>query len=759
MLQYDLFNRSFYKKNIKKKFYINDRSIYIHKCYSYLQEIQILYEHIINILNTDKKIKPHNILITSNNISPYLFYINQIFYSLLPNNSYFYNPDENILKKNILLIIKKILKIKKNRFEYSWVLSLLDEKLLRKKFSIKSSDIKILYKIISDLNVRFGFDAKHFKKISIPNINTYSWSYAINRIITGFWLQKKYSILNNISVYNVSSNERNILLGNFINLINKLNKLRKKILNKKLLKNWLNIIPQIIKEFFYIPLKYKIFFFKLENIWKKIILNGIIINYKKKISIDCLLKQFFQYNFSLYKTNTFMSGYINIMNFNKIRIIPFKMICIIGCDQENLSLYTQTNILNLINQKIYQNNKNIFFETVLSTQKYLFCSYTKNIKTEKKNYPSKYITDILYYIKKNFYITNKNKYNKKKIHILKQVYINNKNKLNYSYLINYNVEKFSKEKKDIKKYKKINFIIKKNIPITELINFWKNPIQYFFKKNLNIYILNNIKNQLSEDELFHIPSLDKYIIKNKILKYYLLKKNTKSLFKKFQLKNQLPHDHIGKILWKEEEKKIYLLSNQINKIKNSPKEISFNLKIKKYKLSGKIKEINKLNLIHWCTNKINFKEIISLWIEHLVFCILKKSSKSILLGINNTNIKFSYLTKIKAEKYLKKYIQGYLDGLKKPLLILKSGIIWLQSIYMKKFNIIKNDKYNINIAKKNFLKEWNGNSFYKGEKKNIYIKKLIPKINPIIIKKICRTCEYWLLPIFKNTNIRKYHIK
>ncbi|WP_154029334.1 exodeoxyribonuclease V subunit gamma [Buchnera aphidicola] len=758
ILQYNLFNKSLYKKNIKKKFYINDKSIFIHKCYSRLQEIQILYAHIINILNSDKKIKPHNILITTNNINPYLYYINQIFSSFLPNNSSIHNSNINILKKNILLIIKKILQIKKNRFEYSWVLSLLDEKLLRKKFFIKSDDIKIIYKYISDLNVRFGFDKDHFKQMSITDINTYSWSYAIKRITAGFLLQGKYSIWNNISIYNISSNKNNILLGNFIDLITKLQKLRKKILNKKLLKSWLNIIPQIIKEFFYIPIKYKMFFFELENIWKKIISTGITMNYLNKISIDILLQQFFEYNFSLCEKNKFMSGYINIMNLNKIRMIPFKMICIIGCNQENISIPKKTDILNFINSEIYQNNKNIFFETIISTQKYLLLSYTKNTITENKHYPSKYITDIIHYIKKNFYIKNKKKCKKSTINIVDKVYINNKNKLNNFCLINTTLEKFSQKKNNIKKYKKINFTIKNSIKIKELVNFWKNPIQYFFKKNLNVHILNNIKNKLSKDESFYIQPLDKYKIRNKILKYFLLKKQTKNLFKKFQLKNKLPPNNVGKILWKKEEKKMYILSNQINQITNSPKEINFNLKIKKYKLSGKIKKINKTNLVHWCTNKINYKEIISLWIEHIICCILKKNNKSILLGINNSNLEFSFLTKKKAEKYLEKYIQGYIDGLKKPLLILKSGIIWLQSIYFKKFNIIKNDKYTLNIAKKKFLQEWNGSLFREGEKNNVYIKKLISKINPIIIKKICRTCKYWLLPIFKNTNIKKYHI-
>lgn len=753
-LQQDLLKKNFYYIHSKKKFNIHDKSLVIHKCASRLQEIQILHQYLINMFNTNKNILPHHILITAFDLNSYQIYLKKIFNSKLENNPFIYqeNKDDKI-KKNFLFTIKKILNINNNRFQSSWILSLLDNKFLRRKFNIKSKNIPYLHKLIKNLNIKFGFNKKHFTQMSLPNINLHSWEYAINRITSGFLFKKKNSIWNHLYVYNVLNNKENILLGNFIHFIIQLNKIRKKIFNKRFLKNWLNIISKIIKNFFQIPIEYKKFFFILNNIWIKIILQGIHANFSKKISINFLLEEFLKHSFSLFKKNQFMSGNINIINLNKSTIIPFKIICILGCTEINYQDFEKKNIFNILKKHDYQNNQNIFFETILSTKKNLFCSYTKNIDKIKKNSSNQYIKDILSYIKNNFYISNKQLIQeKKKPNILNYIYINNINKSKIFFLKKKKQTFFKKENI------KMNHVVKNNIQIKKLINFWKNPIDYFFKKKLNINIKNYFIDEQTEDEPFFINTLDKYYLKKKLLKYHTLKKSTQEIFQKYKLKNKLPYKNIGKILWKQEEKKIHFLSKQINRIKNSPKTIHVHLKINKYTVYGKIKEINTYGLIRWNVSTIKYSHIISVWIEHIISCILKKSKPSILLGIDKSCIIFKKIKKKKAKKYLKKYVQGYLDGNKKPLLILKSGINWLQSIFFKKKNIIKNDDHSLKIAKKNFFKIWNGNSFSIGEKNHLGIKKIIPSINDKIVKKICNTCTHWLLPLFKNTTIKKTHV-
>ncbi len=676
-------------------------------------------------------------MITAYNIHPYIPYIKEIFPSSLKNHLKISNSQkENQTKQNVVSTIQNLLKVKYNRFQCSWVLSILNSKLLRKKFSIKSQDLQTLYTLVTNLNGQFGFDEKHFKKMFLPNIRTSSWSYAINRITLSFWLKKSHSIWNNISTPNSLSYKHSILLGNFVNLILELNKLRKTISYKKTLTNWSKIISKIINVFFEVPVQHKKFFFKLTSIWKKIISEGINLFYLHKISIDTLLERFFKQSSLLFTKNHFMSGRINILNLNHITCTPFKMICIIGCNQDQKKK-NKINIFDKISKKNNNNYKNIFFDTIMLAKKYLFFSYLKTITDGKKIYLLSNLQDILFYLSNRF-------------DNLYKIYPKNKNQLKTSY------SKYLKPQTIKKKIK--NTLTNKCIQLTELINFWKNPISYFFKHTLNIKINKNFEKQLPKEELFDLNPLDKYKINKQMLHLALLKKQNKTLFQKYKLRNKLPQSNVGKILWRKEEKKIYLLSKKINQIRHFPHKIKINLKLKKYHLSGLIKEINTCGLIHWSVSKIKYTHIIATWIEHIIHCILYTPQKSILLGINNSIIEFSPLTPKKAQKYLKMYIQGYLDGTKKPILVLKSGMMWLYSVYVKKNNTFKKDQSDLNVAKKNFFKIWTDNSFYKGENSNIYVQKLIPEMNSVIMKKICNTAKYWFLPVLKNTNLKKNHI-
>ncbi|AEH39870.1 exodeoxyribonuclease V, gamma chain [Buchnera aphidicola (Cinara tujafilina)] len=731
------------QKNKKIKYHLYDRSISIHQCISLYQEVEILYQYITQKMNSDTKLKPHNILITAKNIKIYSPYIDYIFkykkiviYCLIIKKVL-----PHTLKKGFFSTIKKLLTINNNYLKYSWILSILDNSYIRKKFSIHSKDISTIYFWILELGIYWGFDKTHLNNLSLPKIEQYTWDFAIKKIISGCFFNKKDNSWNNIFPFSLSHHQGYILLGNFIKFILCLKKLYKNIHTKKKLKSWLNILPNIIKNFFKVSNKNKKFFYQLKKI-------GIILLYteykkiiQKKFLLMKLYMNFFKKKYFLKKYLNIISGTLNFSKLQKIKNIPFKMICILGCTKK--IRIEKKNALNLIktNKFKYDNNQKIFFNTIMSAKNYLYCSYVFNDKNQNiKNSSSLFIDNLLIYIQKKFYyitysINNKIKKNN---NILKYIFHNHlktvkKNKTNKKILLC--------------NYKKINFFYLK-IELKNLIQFWKNPINYFFNKTLKIKINLNENDTLLKNEIFSVGFLEKYKIKKNIIIFTFSKKN-KKIFLYYQNTGKIPYGTIGKIFWNNQKKKIKKLVNRIHKNRNQPKKIKFKLKIQEYQISGKLSEINHIGLIRWTVTKINYNNIISLWLEHLVYCALDYKKKSILLSIDDKILEFSSIKKSKALFYLKKYIQGYRMGLKKPILFLKSGINWLNYTYIHKKSNSKN------IAIKKFLETWNGNFQYDGEKNNIYVQKIIPKINEKYIKKICNTCKYWYLPVLKNYTIKQ----
>lgn len=765
-LQSDIFDSKSKKKKNKIIYHTYDNSISIHQCFSIYQEVEVLYNYITQKMNSDTTIQPHNILITAVNIKKYIPYINNIF-QYKKDNYLFLNKKkiDRTFEKKIFLKIKNLLKIKNNYFQYSWILSLLDLSLIRKKFSIKSTDIPVIYSLILKLGVYWGFDLKHLKNMSLPKIEKYTWDYAVKKIISGIFFKVDNYSWNNIFPYNLSYDQGNILLGNFIELILYLKKLYKNISTNKKLKSWLKLIPNIIKNFFQVPNKYKLFFNQLKRHWKNIIIHGINNHYPKKISIDTLMSEFFKKNILNKNNFNFMSGTLNYFELNKIKNIPFKMICMLGCHQEILS--EKKNILNLIQKNKYNqyslatdDHQKIFLNIIMSAKNYLYYSYIsqKIDNNYKKNTPQ-FIYTILSYIQKNFYY-NRNEQNntiRKDHNILHYILYNYKNNINTDKKknkknpLNQDLKDSSVHKEKNKNTQgKINFFISKEIKLKKLIQFWKDPIKYFFNKTLKININPYAKNILLDNEIFSVDFIEKYKIKKKILSILLKRKKTKELFCYYKEKGKIPYGSLGKIFWKKQKEKVKKLANKINTKRNLSKKIKINLIFKKHQLTGKLSEINHYGLIRWTVTKINYYNTIALWLEHLVYCTLGYNKKSTLFSINGKMLKFTFLKKSKAREYLNRYIHGYRTGIKKPILFLKSGLNWLT------YNYIKNK---LNIKKtscKKFLETWNGSFQYPGEKDNIFIKKIIPALNKKDIQKICNTCKYWYQPILKHQKIKSW---
>lgn len=377
-----------------------------------------------------------------------------------------------------------------------------------------------------------------------------------------------------------------------------------------------------------------------------------------------------------------------------------------------------------------------------------------SLKNNNKIDPSILIDQLLNYIASNFYFSEH--YNLK----------NNKKKIFESILKKHKKEDFY-EKKQIKKVnfnkiqktKKINkeiynkifsvqdLIILDSIKINfkNIISFWKNPIRYFFNHTLNIKLRKPEKNIITEP--FSINKLDNFKISHIIFKKMLKNENIKDTFKKIILSGVLPHGYFGLLLLKEKKKEIETLIKQISKYRILPKKEIFDIKIEKYNINGSLDEIQSTGLLRWKLGIINYRDQMSLWLEHLIYCILGGTGESKIIGYKKQIFSFCSLPSNVAYNYLLNYIEGYKKGIKNPLLLLKSGSNWFDKVYDKKNNCIHKDNNIKRKAYKTLCQTWIGNEHISGEKEDLYIQQIISKLN---VKKICKISQKWFTPILKN---------
>jgi len=454
-----------------------------------------------------------------------------------------------------------------------------------------------------------------------------------------------------------------------------------------------------------------------------------------------------------------------------LRNIPFKVIYILGMNEKFVIQKKFNEKFDLIykNPRIcdpYIDNKckYLFLETLLSAQKILIISYHTTSKKNNSNVNASYIVDQLFlYISKKFYIFkkhyNKNKKNDTKMLFSHLYYFHTNEPYNIkNFILGYKYQSFNKTWLNISQiknthknhfFKNLRKIEYNNINISELITFWKNPIKYFFKKRLHI-TLNTINTINLYQENFGITKLNNYIISSNMIDYLLMRKNTNQLFLYYQYKGIIPRGNLGKIYWKNKLSIIKSLYNNIRLVKTKLKKKEFYININKYTLYGSLNNINTTGLLRWKPAIIQNKDMISLWLEHLVYCSIYQNGNSIILGLNNKCLTFEQLNTEQAKYLLNQYIMGYIEGMNIPILLTNSGINWLNSIYDKNNKTISNEKKRIYESNKKMITTWIGNNWQQGEKDDLYLNKIITTLDENNISNMCNIAKKWILPILKH---------
>ncbi|CAL4323846.1 RecBCD enzyme subunit RecC [Buchnera aphidicola (Thelaxes suberi)] len=765
ILKNDIFYHT--KKEKKFDFIYNDQSVSIHSCINIRKEVEVVFKEILYKIKKNNKLNPQDILIFVKNIDEYKPYITSIFNSYDKKK---YIPFIIITKKqkindSIIKFFKKILLLNNSRITLKEIFEMIQFKFIHTKFSLKTEEIMLFKKWSKKINIKWGYDKNHFIDLKMEKCNVENtWKHGIKRMLLGTSVHKTSKPWKNIlpSIYHTYDFMH--IISVFTEFICLVNQWRKKLLTSKPLKSWNKICDLIIDQFFNTN-DYDInqIINNIKIKWKKIFPEIIQKEYKKKISIKIIYAEFKrQFKNRLPKKNLFSNSII-FSDFNYFENIPFKMIGILGYNSDILHPIIQNKLdltqYNLNISDICSNNKEKkrFLNIITASKDFLYLSFiNSNVHDVSMSTASPLIMHIIDYLSNNINFPQqtkikKNKETIKQFIIKKLCTFHNNDVLITDYINDYmlirkNIEKIENNIKTI--CNNDNKIFNNNsINILTLINFWKNPIKFYFNKIINVNF-NSYATNIIESEPFTIDHLNKYKINKKIFSFILKKKNTKELLIFYKRTGIIPHGHLGNILFNQQIKIVQQLVQNFLNIDNVVIKKTVNFNINNINVFGKYYLGTNTGIIMWKPSLLRYVDQISLWIYHIIYCYLGGRNNSFIIGTQNSFYGFYNISYNQAKKYLIEYIQGYYEGLNDPVYLIQSGYEWITNCFDKSSLTISNKK--INVAFKKCLQTWNGNNFIKGEKKDNYINKIILDLNQKNRDKIYMTTEKWILPILKN---------
>lgn len=754
---------------------LTDHSIEFHSCHSEQREVEVLYDNLLAILDNHSDINLNDCVVMVADIDHYAPYIQAVFDNA-PKQRYLpYTIADQKLKYIDPLIqgFFLLLELPQSRLELEYVFDLLENPSISKRFSLTEENLVQLRIWVIDSGIRWGLDSE----IDKPH----SWLMGLNRMLLGYMMESQLESWQHIFPYDEATGLNAELVGLLSDFIMVIAKWRDILAQSHSVAQWQHLCADLIADFFIRDANSEPLLLTIEEQWQAVLKQAVIAGYTDEIDI-IILKNFIQTKLdNHFLSHRFLLGKINFCTLMPMRSVPFKIVCLLGMNDGVYPRMAPPLGFDLISRhgrlgdrSRRNDDRYLFLEALLSAEQKLYISYIgHDIQTNEVRYPSILVDELWDYIQHSYCLAGDESaisavaVNKLQQHLMEQHTRMPFNVVNFDMsnnlcrTISYADEWLPAAKRQGELSYFNQPLLRQsinNIGLDELKQFYRHPIKFLTNKRLG-YSINPNDEQLPDTENFNLNNLQRFYINNQILDQFMINNDNslqfdEKLYQKMFYSNQLPYGAFGQILYTEQKSVMQDLIDRIQpQISGHFRSLDVHLTLEAVNLTGKINNLQDDGILQWRSTKLTIKDGLSLWIDHLICCILLTNTASLhnrIYGREDTSWCFQSILADEASYLLNELVHGFIDGFNQPLFMpLQSCWHWLETAYDAEKQMITDDITILAKAKAHFINHWRGGIGQNAECDDYYYR-LFPELDDELIEQAITLIKRYLLPIIQH---------
>ncbi len=622
-----------------------DNSISIHSCHSPMREVEVLYDFLLELFNNNDELEPRDILVMTPDIETYSPFIQTVFGAPGALHIPFSITDISIRKENRAAdTFLAVLDLASSRFEASRVLDILESDHIQDRFGLFSGDFELIRKWVSGTRICWGIEASDRERIGLPKFDENTWNAGINRLLLGYAMPGNNEItFHDILPYdNIEGNE-SLILGKFINFFNTLSNHIGNLKNRHTLKEWYDILLSILDNLFSSD-EHNEDMQSLRNSINRFFSIEEESGFDGQIEL-AVVKSWFENVLSDEVSGSgFLTGHVTFCTMLPMRSIPFKVVSLLGMNDNAFPRTYRTPSFNLIAKHPKRgdrfqryDDRYLFLESIISARESLYISYVgQSIQDNSGIPPSVVVSELIDYIEQAFIIPGEkisdHIISKHRLQAFSTRYFENDKRL-----FSYSSENFTACRNILQPRRKpAPFISGKLceqdekmevIELNDLIKFFNNPAKHLLNQKLGIFLDDDVS-IIEDREPFDVLGLNKYLIEQEIIERHLLDNDIEPLYNIMRSSGQLPHGRTGELSFKSlipgvrdfgRNVKPYIIGDRLE-------PCSIDLDIAGFRLVGKIDNIWQSGFVYYRYAEAKAKDRLKAWLLHLALNAAQESS-------------------------------------------------------------------------------------------------------------------------------------
>ena len=671
-----------------------DRSVVVHSCYSPMREVEVLYDQLLDCFEKMPNLRPRDILVMTPEIEKYAPLIRGVFGypeddSLdIPYSVADRHPRSESLPIDTFLTL---LDLPGSRYTAPQIFALLGSHAFRRRFRFNDEELSLIRDWIEETAIRWGVDAADQTRAGLPGLDANTWRHGLDRLLLGYAMPGGNShLFDGILPHDEVEGDGGEVLGRFISATEALFRLTETFEHPRPLAHWIEPLHEVIEQFLEPDgedERRDVRFLRISIDQLRTLHDTAGV--ESKVDFRVVRHYLAEQLATMEQRGHFFKGRVTFCALKPVRSIPARVVCLLGINDQVFPRRPQPAQFDLMAQwpragdpSARQDDRYSFLETVLSAQEKLLISYVGRSSIHNKEVsPSIVVNELLDYLDQAFVFPEEKSarafaLTEHPLHAFSPRYFSSPSEDERLFSYSEANAEASRSISGTQAAEMPQFITEalpeieesaRNLELRELIEFWGNPSKYFVRRRLGL-TLRKADECLSESEPFELNYLEKYLIKQELLEKEL---EAGQLLPSavFQERGILPPGVIGQIELRSMRTQVQKLTKVIQSYigqgrKDEP--IDVHVELEAFSLSGKVNSLYGGRCVHFRTAKLNPKDQLRAWIEHLALSARREGGEpqTVLIG-KDALVTFGRVPSARAE--LQTLCELFWQGLLLPL--------------------------------------------------------------------------------------------
>ncbi len=754
----------------KRRLEPEDNSFTLHACHSPQRETEVLQDYLLGLMEADPQLKPRDIIVMVADIDSYSPFIQSVFAGA-DRQRYipFAISDRRASQAHpVIQAFLQLLALPDSRFTPEDVLTLLEVPALAARFAINEQGLRTLRHWVDESGVRWGLDDSSAVDLSLPVTGQHTWQFGLQRMLLGYALDSGQGDWQGILPYDESAGLVAELAGQLAGLLECLAEWRQRLRQSLTLNDWQPLCRDMITTFFAGDADSEAALAIIDEQWRQMTEQGIESRYQTAIPVTILRDELRGKLDQQRISQRFLAGQVNFCTLMPMRSIPFKVVCLLGM---NDGVYPRTltpSGFDLMQQSPRRGDRSrrdddryLFLEALVSARDRLYISYIgRSIQDNRERLPSVLVSELCEYIARSFCLPGDEPLNvddsaqrvlQHLLHQHSRTPFAEENFVPYSAQQSFASEWLPSARgagQAIAPFvQPLERFSGSEITLSQLLSFWRHPVRAWFTERLGVRFIDE-EDELPDTEPFELDNLQRYQLNSQLLNTLIFGQDSEQFFQRQRMAGHLPYGAFGEIFRDKQLAGMQEIASQVQGQLSETRSIEVDLGLS-VRLTGWLTGVQQDGILRWRPGELNLSDGMLLWVEHVVYCALGHQGISRMYGRKNSCWRFLPLPQAQAAACLEQLVNGYLQGMNSPLLLLKGcGGSWLTAS-LGADNQLLSDEETQRKALQKLSDAWTGNFLVPGESSDPYLQRLCRELNPPVINAICSAATEWYLPVIQ----------